>query len=333
MFIFDWIAIPFGYVMDFLYRITHNYGVAVILFAVLMAMLMHPLNFKNAINSYKKKRLAPHVTMIRGMYPQNLDMQNRMMEHMYRDEKVSLAGGCLLSVVPFIIVFSMFCVLYSPLQFIYHLDANTASELTSHMQTIAPELFENSRGYAELIAAQHIPAYAEQISAVEAFKDLPARVYEGINFNFLGINLAAAPQLDFTKWTDTGWGTVGLFLLPIVTALVQTVPAIIDYMKNVIAAFKNKDVKAAKNPMNWTKPVSILLTLIIAFIVPGALSLYWLIRSLMSFALTTHIHAAIKKLPPDKTDLKELERISAEELEREKATEKQDAAGTTEYAE
>lgn len=331
MFIFDWIAIPFGYAMDLLYRITNNYGAAVILFALLVAAVMHPLNLKNTINSYKKRRLAPHVTVIRGMYPNNLDMQNRMMEHMYRNEKVSLTGGCLLAAVPFIILISMFCVLYSPLQFIYHLGSDTAAELTGHMQTIAPDLFENSRGYAELIAAQHIPDYAEQIKAL--MPDLPERVFEGINFNFLGINLAAAPQLDFTKWEDHSWGTIGLFLLPIITALVQTVPSIIEYIKSVIAAFKNKDVKAAKNPMNWTRPVSILLTLVIAFIVPGALSLYWLTRSLASFGLNAHIRAAIKKLPPDKTDLKELERISAEELASEKDGDKQDAKGTTEYAE
>ena len=332
MFIFDWIAIPFGYAMDFLYRITNNYGVAVILFSVLVALIMHPMNLKSAINSYKKRRLAPYVTTIRSMYPNNLDMQNRMMEHMYRDEKVSITGGCLLSVVPVIILISMFCVLYSPLRFIYHLDVDTAAELTEHMKSIAPDLFSNSRGYAELIAAQNISHYAEQIKAL--MPDLPGRVYQGINFNFLGINLAAAPQLDFTKWADHSWGTIGLFCLPIVTALVQTIPSIVEYIKKIIAVFKNKDVKsAAKSPSTWMTPVSILITLVVAFMVPGALSLYWLTKSLVHFALNEHIRWAIKKLPPDKTNLKELERISAEELAAEKGEDKQDDKGETEYAE
>lgn len=321
MSIFNWIAIPFGYAMDLLYHITNNYGAAVIAFAALVALVMHPLNLKNAVNGYKKRRLAPHVATIRLMYPNNLDMQNRMMEHMYRNEKVSISGGCLLGIIPFIILISMFCVLYSPLRFIYHLDADTAAALTTQMKDIAPELFEASRGYSELIAAQYLPVYAEQIKAIDAFRDLPTRVYEGVNFNFAGINLAAAPQLDFTKWIDYGWGTIGLFLLPFVTALVQTVPAFIGYIKKVIAAFKNKDVSVAKSPSSWTTPVSIFLTLVVAFAVPGALSLYWLVKGLVNIGLNAHIHAEIMKLPPDKTNLKELERISAEELAFEKYTE------------
>lgn len=343
MFIFDWIAIPFGYAMDFLYRLTNNYGASVILFSLLVSLVMHPIHLRNAVNSYKKKRLAPHVTTIRGMYPKNVEMQNRMMEHMYQKEKVNLAGGCLLNIVPIIILISMFCVLYSPFQFIYHLDEETAIKLTQYIRELNPTLFENSRGYSELIAAQHISEYAEQIKIywqAEGFVALPERIFEGINFNFFGINLAAAPQLDFTKWEKRDWGTIGLFMLPILTAITQTLPSLITYVKNLIAAFKKKNTAMTKNPASWMKLVSIILTLVISFIVPGALSLYWLTKSVAAFGLNTHIRSTIKKLPPDTTDLKELERISAEELEMEASAEsdrktlaKQDGTGFTEYAE
>jgi membrane protein insertase Oxa1/YidC/SpoIIIJ len=63
----DIISVPFGYVMDIFYRITQNYGLATILFAACVCLLMHPLNLKNAVSSYKRNRLEPHVQGIRAM--------------------------------------------------------------------------------------------------------------------------------------------------------------------------------------------------------------------------------------------------------------------------
>lgn len=326
MVIFDYISIPFGYMMDGLYRVTNNYGVAIMLFAVLVTLVMYPMNLRNNINAYKRKRLSPHVTVIRGMYPGNLDMQNRMMEHMYRNEKVSLSGGCLLSIIPVIILISMFCVIYSPIQFIFHEDATTAKEIVAHIRTLDPALFGNSRGYSELIAAQHIPDYAESIRA--AFPDLTERAYEGIDFCFLGIDMASAPQLDFTKWTDHSWGTIGLFLLPILMIIVQALPSIIAYIKKVIAAFKGKtNENGAFGLANLFQLFSLVMMVGIAFVVPGVLCLYWITKSATSHLLNIYTKKKILSLPPDPTDLKELEKICLLELGR-KSNE-----GFTEYAE
>ena len=43
----DIIRIPFGYVLDFLYQLTTNYGVALILFAIIVRLVLIPVNAKS----------------------------------------------------------------------------------------------------------------------------------------------------------------------------------------------------------------------------------------------------------------------------------------------
>ena len=55
----DIITVPFGWLLSVLYETTHNYGVAMILFAVIVQLILLPLNAKSKKSMMKMSRLTP----------------------------------------------------------------------------------------------------------------------------------------------------------------------------------------------------------------------------------------------------------------------------------
>mgnify|MGYP003398664730 CR=1 FL=1 len=193
----DIINVPFGYIMDVFYRLTQNYGFAVMLFAICVSLVMYPLNAKNRINSIKQARLNPVVKKIREMFPNDTKVQNRLMEDLYQKENVSLSGGCLLSVVPILILLALYGVVTQPIVYMLHESKETAQALIEHIQTKNPELIGENAAYAQVIASSFLGDFAESIKT--AFPAIKDATLNGINYNFLGLDLTQIPQLDFTQ--------------------------------------------------------------------------------------------------------------------------------------
>ena len=69
----DLIRVPFGYLMDFLYQFTSNYGMALILFALLVKLILLPASAKSKKSMMKMSRFAPLTQAIqKKMIPKRL---------------------------------------------------------------------------------------------------------------------------------------------------------------------------------------------------------------------------------------------------------------------
>ena len=60
----DIITVPFGWLLSVLYETTHNYGVAMILFAVIVQLILLPLNAKSKKSMMKMSRLQPQLKQL-----------------------------------------------------------------------------------------------------------------------------------------------------------------------------------------------------------------------------------------------------------------------------
>jgi YidC/Oxa1 family membrane protein insertase len=82
-------------VLDFLYKLVGNWGVAIILLVILVRLLLFPLTFRGMVSMYKLKELAPKMKQIQERYkndPQKLQMH---MMKLYKEHNVNPLGGCL----------------------------------------------------------------------------------------------------------------------------------------------------------------------------------------------------------------------------------------------
>ena len=280
----DIIQVPFGYLMEALYRLTNNYGFALILFSVIVQLVLLPITAKSKKSMMKMSRLTPQLQEIQRRYANDPARQNQAMQDLYREEGVSMGGGCLWSFVPMLLLLPLYTVVRQPIVYMLHENMEVANQVVEVIKGINPELFGGNAYYHQMIAAQYIPQYAEAIkAAIPAIGDI---ALEGINFGFIGIDLGAVPQFNvFASTWAWSWAHIGALLIALCSAGYQVVSMLImQKMNDSLVTDKDgiQDKETAENSqtaqtnkvMMWTMP---LMMLWIGFTVPCALSLYWFV--------------------------------------------------------
>ena len=280
----DIIQVPFGYLMEALYRLTNNYGFALILFSVIVQLVLLPITAKSKKSMMKMSRLTPQLQEIQRRYANDPARQNQAMQDLYREEGVSMGGGCLWSFVPMLLLLPLYTVVRQPIVYMLHENMEVANQVVEVIKGINPGLFGGNAYYHQMIAAQYIPQYAEAIkAAIPAIGDI---ALEGINFGFIGIDLGAVPQFNvFASTWAWNWAHIGALLIALCSAGYQVVSMLImQKMNDSLVTDKDgiQDKETAENSqtaqtnkvMMWTMP---LMMLWIGFTVPCALSLYWFV--------------------------------------------------------
>ena len=293
------ITVPFGLLIGFLYELTNNYGLAIIIFTCIVQLVLLPISAKSKKSMMKMSRIQPRVQEIQQKYANDKQKQNEAIQQLQREEGATMGcGGCLWSLVPLLILIPLLQVIRDPIVYILGESADVANKIVDVIKTSAPGLFSGNDYYKQVIAAQAIPQYAEQIR--EAIPGISDATLQGINFNFLGINLGATPTFNIFAWKVWNWATIGLFLIPLLSAGQQVLSMLLSQKaNNSVITDKNgmEDKEAAQNSqsnqtnkvMLWMMPI---MSLWIGFTVPAGLSLYWfiggLIRMVEDHILTKH---------------------------------------------
>ena len=280
----DIIQVPFGYLLDWLYQLSGSYGFALIVFSVVVQLVMLPMTAKSKKSMMKMSRLTPQLQEIQRRYANDPARQNQAMQDLYREEGVSMGGGCLWSFVPMLLLLPLYTVVRQPIVYMLHENMEVANQVVEVIKGINPELFGGNAYYHQMIAAQYIPQYAEAIkAAIPAIGDI---ALEGINFGFIGIDLGAVPQFNvFASTWAWNWAHIGALLIALCSAGYQVVSMLImQRMNDSLVTDKDgiQDKETAENSqtaqtnkvMMWTMP---LMMLWIGFTVPCALSLYWFV--------------------------------------------------------
>lgn len=314
----DIITIPFGYLLDWLYQFTSNYGIALILFAILVKLLLFPIQAKSKKSMMKMSRLSPLVQKIQARYPDDQQKQNEALQQLYKDEGVSMTGGCLWSFVPLLILLPLYQVVRQPIVYMLHESLDVAEQIIEIIKAANSEYFGGNPYYHQMVAARYIPEFAEAIK--EAIPSVSANTLAGLNFDFLGIDLGAVPQFNVFRWTTWDWAHIGAFLIPILSAGSQVLSMFISQKMNdsVITNEKGvQDKETAKNSqqnqtnmiMMWMMP---LMSLWIGFTVPAALSLYWFIQGIISIVQDVFLTQHYRKIY-DAEDAVRLQKAMEEE--------------------
>ena len=296
----DLITIPFGYLMDWLYQVTNNYGYALILFAVIVQLVLLPITAKSKRSTMKMSRLQPRIKDIQTRYGHDQQKQNELIQKLYQEEGVSMGGGCLWSFVPLFILLPLYTVVRQPIVYMLHENLEVAEQIIEAIRAVNGSLFSGNDYYDQIVAANYIAEYADVVKA--AIPEISARTLEGINFGFLGINLGQIPQFNiFSSTWAWDWAHIGGVLIALLSAGNQVITMKVTQKMNnsVITDEKGiQDKETAENSqtaqsmkmMTYTMP---LMMLWIGFTVPAGLSLYWFIggvvRTIEDAILTKHL--------------------------------------------
>ena len=321
----DIITVPFGWLLSVLYDFTNNYGLALIIFAVIVKLILLPISAITKKNSMKMSRLQPRVQEIQKKYADDQMKMNEEMQALYKREKVSMGGGCLWSFIPLLILFPLYAVVRQPIQYMLGETAEAAVEIVKVIKDAAPTLFSKNDYYDQMIAAPLIPQYWNQIK--EAIPAIADSVREGVNFDFFGINLAQNAQ--WKVWSDSwqwDWNHIGAFLIPVLSATSQLLSMFISQKMNN-SVIKNEkglgDEEAAKKSqanqsMKMMMFMIPLMSLFIGFSYPVVMSLYWLVQGLVAIVIDVILTKHYRKVYDAEDAVRLQEALAQEAAEAEK---------------
>ena len=318
----DIVQVPFGWLLSFLYEFTTNYGVALIIFAAIVKLVLLPATAKGKKSSMKMSRLSPRIEAIKNKYPNDQQKQSEEIQALYKEEGVSVGGGCLWSFLPILVLIPLYAVVRQPITYMLNEGAEAVAKILEIIKAGSPESFTGNTYYEQMVGAKLIPSFVDAIK--EALPEISAKTLEGINFNFLGIDLAATPQWKVWSWEITAeknlWYYLGGVLMPLLSAGGQLVSMLISQKMNNSLVTDDKglqDKETAKNSqanqsmqtMMWVGPI---MSLWIGFSMPAALSLYWFAQGIVTTISDAYLTAKYRKIY-DAEDAQRLQKYLAEQ--------------------
>ena len=325
----DIIRIPFGWLLGQLYGIIGNYGVAMIIFALIVQAVLLPINAKSKKATMKMSRLQPKIQEIQRKYANDQAKQNEAMRKLQEEEGASMGmAGCLWAFVPMLILLPLFTVIRQPITYILGESAEVAEQIVATIKAISPDLFSGGRAggyYDQVVAAGAISQYAAELQA--AIPGIQADTLSGINFNFFGIDLGAIPQFNiFASSWAWDWAHIGAFLIPVVSTGSQYLQMMQAQKSNdsVITdenGVQDKETAAKSQSAQSTKMMMYMMpimTLWIGFTVSAGLSLYWFIGGLFRMISDPIMTNHYRKVYDAEDAIKIKRAIEADRVEAEK---------------
>lgn len=271
---------PLGWIIEISYRFTHNYAIALFIFALVLQIVLFPLGIKQQKNSVKQASLRPKEMAIRKKYagrndkPTQQKLNEEIME-LYQRENFNPMGGCLPMLIQLPILFSLYNVVISPLKYICGFGAETIKNIQLKVYEIL-----------QAAGTEGFEAFAEgktvsQINLITKMREL------GLT-NFVGENGQAITESMLPDFTIFG-GKLDLSMIPIqhlwsILLLIPALTLVVTYGSTWISRklMYNPNPEAQNDIsmkiMNLSMP---LLSVYISFTVPATIGLYWIFRSIL----------------------------------------------------
>lgn len=268
---FEFFATAFGYVLNFLYNLINNYGLAIILFTILIKIILLPISIKQQRTMKKSTKIQEQMKAIQFKYKNDPEKMNQEMMSLYKSENMSPFSGCLSSIIQIILLLSIFYLVRSPLTFMRQVPSDTINTYISQIQEEGKTI---SNVYPEIDIIREKGQENQEVN---------------INMDFLGLDLSQIPQQntgDYRVYIIPGLYIISSFIsIKLTTKMQQKSQKKNEKVIDITEGDKKKeetnevDVAMQTNKMmSWMIPI---MSISIAFIAPLGLALYWLVNNIL----------------------------------------------------
>ena len=304
------IAKPFGALMLWLYNLVGNYGVAVILFALVVKLIMLPFQLKSKKSMMRTSRMTPRLKELEKKYGNDQQRYQQEMAKLYKEEGVNPMSGCLWSLLPFPILIALYSAIRYPLTTMMSVPESMLAEGGAIYQKLAELGYSLSQYSTGRSAAFYEQIYQSQFISdhFSAFSGIADKLQQ-ISYRFLGLDLGQVPSFSFWRWdfsSASAWLPVfGLFLIPVVSAL-------LSWLSMKVANASTPQTKDQQQQMRTMNLIMPLMSLYICFTMPAVMGIYWIAQS---------VFAMLQDVILNKVFTKQLDVEDADRIQREKARE------------
>ena len=284
-----YICVPFAFLTRLFYSWTGSYGVALILFTLVVKLVLLPFQLKSKKSMLRMNRMQGKLNDIKTRYANNQQKQQEAMAELYAKEGINPMSGCLWSFIPFPILIALYYIIRVPMRYFMGLSETVIAEITTLAGSLGFTVADGSQAYEQIYLAKFIHEHwADFAGKFDGLIDL--------NYSFLHIDLAAQPSTLFSQFPGGGWPVWGILLLPVISAAAQLVMSIITMRTN-----STEGAGSAKTMM-YLMP---LMTLWMGYMLP--LCIYWIANTVFSLIQEVTLNKYFNKI------------LDREETEKEKA--------------
>ena len=278
------ICIPFAWLVRLFYNLTDSYGMAIILFTVVLKLIMLPFQMKSKRSMMRMNRVSGKMQEIQKKYANNQVKMQEEIQKLYESEGVNPMSGCLWSFLPLPILLALYSILRQPVTHFMMLSSEVVQELVDKLTAIGADMtgivmLDKATGAAVVKdGVTQLMPYG-QINLVKAVTEHFPEAASGIDgwidldFNFIGLDLSVTPSSVFGSFSFH-WAIIGLILIPILAGGFQLLMSI--YMTKTQP---QQEGAASMKGMMYMMP---LMSVYFAFIMPAALGIYWIAQSVFS---------------------------------------------------
>ena len=274
-----YICIPFAWLVRLFYNLTGSYGMAIILFTLVVKLIMVPFQMKSKKSMMRMSRMSGKLQEIQKKYANNQAKQSEEMQKLYAEEGINPMSGCLWSLLPFPILLALYSIIRQPITHFMMLSRDVVQQMVDAVTSAGLDVtgIVQMKDGAAIVRdgfTQLLP-YG-QINLVKTIaSEMPemGQTVDGwINMNYtsFGLDMAANPWSMVTNFTFT-WAAIGLILIPILAGGSQLLMTKITMKQQ-----PQTDAAASTNRMMMFMP---LFSVYIAFTMPAALGVYWIAQS------------------------------------------------------
>lgn len=319
----DAIAKPFGLLLLWLYNLVGNYGIAIFLFALIVKIIMLPFQMKTKKSMMRMTALNPQIQELQKRHEGNPRKLQEETAKLYKEEKVNPMSGCLWSLIPYPILLALYRAIRFPLTTMMGVPKDLLAEggaILNKLNELGFVASGRSTAYLQLEQSEFISSHFSDFAGL-------SEKLVNINYNFLGLNMGSTPKVFF--WQDgLTWLSIGLFLIPIVSALLSWLQMKISQKTNPAPTAQTGQQATSMKTMNLMMP---LISLWIGFSMPAALGMYWIFTSALAIVQELILNKHYGKLvAAEAAERNARQRAREAEFERKRAeTERLRAEGLT----
>ncbi len=316
----SYIMMGLGWLLKLSNELVGNYGVAIIIFTILIKAILMPLTVKQQRAMIKTQKLQPLLMDLQKKYANDKEKLNQETMKLYQKYQINPMGGCLPLLIQLPILMMLYFVVRKPIVYIMGFGEDEVWRIVS-------AIVEWSEGSPERMAAFLSNINVDSLEALtqNAYKNfgmyeiqIARFLYENpeimnsnwivelnknftlIDFNFLGIDLSQTPDLGkffglfIGKAYKLTMTDVMLWIIPLLSGVSSYLTSKLSQKQSPQQPVTDKNGEEQPNPMKGMMTFMPIMSAWIAFTVPSALGLYWIISNILALGQQVVLSKIIK---------------------------------------
>lgn len=277
---------PLGYLISMIYDLVQNYGLAIIFFTIIVKLILLPLQVKSQKAMKRQQKVQPIILELQKKYANDQQKLQQEMMKVYRENNVSMSGGCLPLLIQMPILFALYSVIRRPLTYIKGIDF-TSEAVKESVMTVVMKMKESFPEIIGNLGSSSFEYFRDncqiQLAKWADMLGLSGSLGWDINFNFLGLDLSGIPKNSLTMILSGNFSDIGTVLLILIPALaIFTTWLSMKYSQSqtqpAVSANEDNPAQSMTKSMNLMMPI---MTGFFTFTLPSGIGIYWIISSAM----------------------------------------------------